>query len=296
LAQTLRTWQAAGNPYALAAITAVRGSAPHGTGAALAVDGAGTLVGSVSGGCVDGEVYELCREVLKTGVTIHRTFRTDPEDPFAPAMTCGGAVDVTIRRVDPRTDSSVLAALDAARADAPRLLVLGAVAFADPLVRLGKFLGYRVTLCDARPVFAARDRFPEADEVVVEWPHRFLASTDVDRDTAVCVLTHDPKFDVPALAAALRSPAGYVGAIGSRRTCADRAERLRAAGLTEHELARLRSPVGLDLGGSTPEEVALSIGAEIVALRYGGSGRPLREGTGPIHRSAEPRPAEVSCP
>lgn len=296
LAGALRAWQAAGSPYALAAITGVRGSAPRGPGAALAVDGAGVLVGSVSGGCVDGEVYELCREVLRTGVTVHRTFRTDPDDPFAPAMTCGGVVDVTIRRVDPGTDSSVLAELDAARAGAPRLLVLGAVAFADALVRLGRFLGYRVTLCDARPVFAARDRFPEADEVVVQWPHRFLATVDTDRSTAVCVLTHDPKFDVPALVAALRSPAGYVGAIGSRRTVADRAERLRAAGLTEHELARLRSPAGLDLGGAAPEEVALSIGAEIVALRYGGSGRPLSETAGPIHRSAESRPAEASCP
>jgi xanthine dehydrogenase accessory factor len=153
-----------------------------------------------------------------------------------------------------------------------------------------------VTLCDARPVFAARDRFPEADEVVVDWPHRFLVTADLDRSTAVCVLTHDPKFDVPALVAALRSPAGYVGAIGSRRTCADRAERLRAAGLTEQEMARLRSPVGLDLGGTTPEEVALSIGAEIVALRHGGSGRPLLDTSGPIHRSAEPRPAEATCP
>ena len=296
LAAALRAWQAAGSPYALAAITAVEGSAPRGTGVALAVDGTGALVGSVSGGCVDAEVYELCREVLRTGTTVHRTFGTDSDDPFAPAMPGGGVVTVTIRRVDPRTDSSVLAALDAARDGAPRLLVLGAVAFADTLVRLGRFLGYRVTLCDARPVFASRDRFPEADEVVVEWPHRFLATVEADRRTAVCVLTHDPKFDVPALVAALRSPAGYVGAIGSRRTCADRAERLRAAGLTEHELARLRSPVGLDLGGATPEEVALSIGAEIVALRYGGSGRPLRETAGPIHRSAEPRPAEVSCP
>jgi xanthine dehydrogenase accessory factor len=256
----------------------------------MAVDETGALVGSVSGGCVDGEVYELCREALHTGKTVHRTFRTDPDDPFAPAMTCGGVMDVTIRRVDPRTDTSVLEALEADRAGAPRLLVLGAVAFADALVRLGRFLGYRVTLCDARPVFASPDRFPEADEVVVQWPHRFLATVDIDRSTAICVLTHDPKFDVPALATALRSPAAYVGAIGSRRTCADRAERLQAAGLTEHELARLRSPVGLDLGGTSPEEVALSIGAEIVALRYGGSGRPLREGAGPIHRSAVTSP------
>ena len=296
LAQTLRAWQAGGLPYALATISAVRGSAPRGTGVALAVDARGTLVGSVSGGCVDAEVYELCQEVLRTGGVVRRTFQADPEDPFAPAMTCGGAVDVTIRRVDPRTDSSVLAALDGARGARPRLLVLGAVAFAEALVRLGRFLGYRVTLCDARAVFASAERFPEADEVVVQWPHLFLADAEIDRDTAVCVLTHDAKFDVPALIAALRSPAGYVGAIGSRRTCADRAERLRAAGVGEEELARLRSPVGLDLGGATPEEVALSIGAEIVAVRHGGSARPLRETAGPIHRSAHHRPVEVPCP
>jgi xanthine dehydrogenase accessory factor len=145
-------------------------------------------------------------------------------------------------------------------------------------------------------VFASPDRFPQADEIVVQWPHLFLAETEIDRDTAVCVLTHDAKFDVPALIAALRSPAGYVGAIGSRRTCADRAERLRAAGVGEDELARLRAPVGLDLGGTTPEEVALSIGAEIVAMRHGGGGRPLRETAGPIHRSGNHRPAEVPCP
>lgn len=296
LAETLRAWQVRGLPYAVATISAVRGSAPRGTGVALAVDSCGVLIGSVSGGCVDGEVYELCLEVLRTGGVVRRTFQADPEDPFAPAMTCGGAVDVTIRRVDPRMDSSVLAALDETREVRPRLLVLGAVAFAEALVRLGRFLGYRVTLCDARAVFASPERFPEADEVVVQWPHLFLAETEIDGDTAVCVLTHDAKFDVPALIAALRSPAGYVGAIGSRRTCADRVERLLAAGMGEDELARLRSPVGLDLGGVTPEEVALSIGAEIVAARHGGSGRPLRETAGPIHRSGNHRPAEVPCP
>jgi xanthine dehydrogenase accessory factor len=294
LGRTLRAWHAIGEPYALATVAAVRGSAPRQVGAALAVDRSGGAVGSVSGGCVDAEVYELCCEVLRTGQVVRRTFEPDPDDPFAPAMTCGGVVDVVIRRIDPPTDSTVLSALDARSDGAPRLLVFGAVAFADPLVRLGKFLGYRVSLCDARPVFATRERFPEADDVVVQWPHRYLAATDVDRRTAVCVLTHDAKFDVPVLAEALRSPAGYVGAIGSRRTCADRAERLRAAGLTDSELARLRSPVGLDLGGVTPEEVALSIGAEIVALARGGSGLPLCETVVPIHRSDALRRAEVS--
>ncbi|MBW8802479.1 MAG: hypothetical protein AUG49_04500 [Catenulispora sp. 13_1_20CM_3_70_7] len=294
LGPALRAWHALGEPYALATVAAVRGSAPREVGAALAVDGAGDAIGSVSGGCVDAEVYELCREVLRTGEVVRRTFEPDPDDPFAPAMTCGGTVDIVIRRIDPPADTAVLSALDARQRGAPRLLVFGAVAFADPLVRLGKFLGYRVTVCDARPVFATRKRFPEADEVVVQWPHRYLATTDVDRLTAVCVLTHDAKFDVPVLVEALRSPAGYVGAIGSRRTCADRAERLRAAGVTDAELARLRSPVGLDLGGVSPEEVALSIGAEIIALARGGSGLPLADTAGAIHHPDPARPAEVS--
>jgi xanthine dehydrogenase accessory factor len=285
----LRCWHAAGEPYALATVVAVHGSAPREVGAALAVDTAGDALGSVSGGCVEAEVYELCREVLRTGATLRRRFETDPADPFAPALTCGGTIDVLIRRIDPRTDATVLPALDAAQADPPALLIFGAVEFASALTHVGRFLGYRVTVCDARSVFATRARFPEADEVVVAWPHQYLAATPVDRRTAVCVLTHDAKFDVPVLAGALRSPAGYVGAIGSRRTCADRARRLREAGLAECELARLRAPVGLDLGAATPHEVALSIGAEIVALARGGSGLPLRDTVGPLHHRTPTR-------
>ncbi|RFU38517.1 XshC-Cox1 family protein, partial [Actinomadura logoneensis] len=165
----------------------------------------------------------------------------------------------------------------------PRLLVFGAIDFAAAVARVGKFLGYHVTVCDARPVFATAKRFPDADEVVVRWPHAFLADAEVDGRTAVCVLTHDPKFDVPLLEVALRTSAGYVGAMGSRRTHEDRLARLREAGLTEAELARLRSPIGLDLGARTPEETAVSIAAELVQLRWGGSGRPLSDTEGRIH-------------
>ena len=168
-------------------------------------------------------------------------------------------------------------------APAPRMFVFGAIDFAAAVARVGKFLGYNVTVCDARPVFATRNRFPDADEVVVDWPHRFLAGTEVDARTVICVLTHDPKFDVPVLEVALRTPAGYIGAMGSRRTHEDRLERLRAAGLTEDELARLRSPIGLDLGARTPEETAVSIAAELIQLRWGGSGRSLTETEGRIH-------------
>jgi xanthine dehydrogenase accessory factor len=170
-------------------------------------------------------------------------------------------------------------------APAPRMLVFGAIDFAAAVARAGKFLGYRVTVCDARPVFATRARFPEADEVVTEWPHRYLGRTGVDERTVICVLTHDPKFDVPLLEVALRTPAAYIGAMGSRRTHADRLARLRAAGLAEGELARLRSPIGLDLGARTPEETAVAIAAELIQLRWGGSGQPLTTTTGRIHPS-----------
>ncbi|MFE0778983.1 XdhC family protein, partial [Streptomyces sp. NPDC058861] len=174
---------------------------------------------------------------------------------------------------------------------APRMIVFGAIDFAAALVRVGKFLGYHVTVCDARPVFATPARFPEADEIVVEWPHRYLESTEVDGRTVLCVLTHDAKFDVPLLRVALRLPVAYVGAMGSRRTHLDRNERLREVGVTELELARLRSPIGLDLGARTPEETALSIGAEIVADRRGGTGTSLTGAHTPIHHDGPRGPA-----
>ncbi|MDP9794658.1 xanthine dehydrogenase accessory factor [Catenuloplanes nepalensis] len=166
----------------------------------------------------------------------------------------------------------------------PRMIVFGAVDFAAAVARIGKFLGYHVTVCDARPVFTTRRRFPDADEIVVRWPHDYLASTTIDARTVLCVLTHDPKFDVPLLVAALRSPARYIGAMGSRATHDDRAARLRDAGLSDAELARLSSPIGLDLGARTPEETAVSIAAEIIAATWGGSGRPLGDLEVPIHR------------
>ncbi|SDL61073.1 xanthine dehydrogenase accessory factor [Glycomyces sambucus] len=166
----------------------------------------------------------------------------------------------------------------------PRLLVYGAIDFAGPLVRIAKQLGYRVTVCDARPVFATEIRFPEADEVVVDWPHRHFAAAAVDADTAVCVLTHDEKFDTPLFERALPSDAGFIGAMGSRATHRARLARLRDAGVPEAALARLRSPIGLDLNGRTAEETALSILAEITAVRNGAAAGFLTEARGPIHR------------
>ncbi|ONH36862.1 XdhC family protein [Protofrankia sp. BMG5.30] len=383
----LAHWWAAGTPFALATVVGTSSSAPRPPGAVLAVGTGGDAVGSVSGGCVEGAVYELACQVLATGEPALATYGPDSgddlggdsgpggggelngggrpggDDVLATGLTCGGTISVFVQRIDRRgapefgdVAAAVAAAepvavgtvvdsatapvrpgarlavwpdrvagtlgtdgLDAAVADdargmlarghggrrdygprgqrgrteigvfvqafAPpaRMLVFGAVDFAAALTRVGTFLGFRVTVCDARPVFATRERFPAAHEVVVEWPHRYLGRITVDPSTAICVLTHDPKFDVPLLMAALRTPAGYIGAMGSRRTHADRLARLRAAGLTEAQLARIRAPIGLDLGGSTPEETAVSIAAEIVQTRWGGSGRPLSTTSGRIH-------------
>lgn len=165
----------------------------------------------------------------------------------------------------------------------PKMYVFGAIDFAGAVARIGKFMGYRVTVCDARPVFATRERFPTADEVVVSWPDEFLQTAEVDQRTVICVLTHDPKFDVPVLKAALETEAGYIGAMGSRRTHDDRTERLREEGVAEDQLSRIASPIGLDLGSRTPEETAVAIAAEIVALRTGHEGGRLADRSGPIH-------------
>ncbi|MEU5593030.1 XdhC/CoxI family protein [Streptomyces sp. NPDC020298] len=366
IAEELNRWLAEGRDFAVATVVAVGGSAPRGPGAALAVDSAGTVVGSVSGGCVEGAVYDLCVQSLDTGQSLTERFGYSDEDAFAVGLTCGGTIDVLITPVgagspapavlrsaltaavrgeptalarvargpqellgrallvrpdgtyegglgghenlDRTAEAAARAMLEAGRtgtvevaADGsycpggltllveanvppPRMIVFGAIDFAAALVRAGKFLGHHVTVCDARPVFATRARFPEADEIVVDWPHRYLRRTATDGRTVLCVLTHDAKFDVPLLKAALDMPVAFVGAMGSRRTHEERHRRLREVGVSERQLARLRSPIGLDLGARTPEETALSIVAEIIAARRGGTGVPLTGSRTPIHR------------
>ncbi|WP_031073603.1 XdhC family protein [Streptomyces sp. NRRL WC-3742] len=380
IAEQVRAWHAAGRTFAVATVVGVTGSAPRDPGAALAVDADGEAVGSVSGGCVEGAVYELCRAAIESGEPVLERFGYSDEDAFAVGLTCGGVLDVFVQPVVPGADAALdtglaliadgepvalarviagpgdlvgaalavtasgqhgalavgpstvgaleraiaaeaRAMLDAGRTGrivlgldgrpcdehghgtvtcfvesyvpAPRMLVFGAIDFAASVARIGTFLGYRVTVCDARPVFATKRRFPDADEVVVDWPHRYLDSQlgRIDGRTVLCVLTHDAKFDIPLLERALRLPVGYVGAMGSRRTHRERLAKLREAGLTEAELARLRSPIGLDLGARTPEETAVSVAAEIVAHRRGGSCLPLSAGEGPIHHDAA-QPAE----
>ncbi|HET6793044.1 MAG TPA: XdhC/CoxI family protein [Acidimicrobiales bacterium] len=169
----------------------------------------------------------------------------------------------------------------------PRMIIFGAVDFTAALARVAKVLGYRVTVCDARAVFATRARFPMADEVVVDWPDRHLAAvgSELGPRDVVCVLTHDPKFDVPAIVAALKTRVGYLGAMGSRRTHDERVKRLLEAGVDQSDLDRLMAPIGVDIGARSPEETAVSICAEIIATRAGATGVPsLRDREGPIHR------------
>jgi xanthine dehydrogenase accessory factor len=370
LAELLPIWRA-GDTAGLGTVVRTFHSAPRAPGASMVVAPDGSVSGSVSGGCVEGAVYQSATEVAQTGTPRLERYGVSDGDAFAVGLTCGGIIDIFVESVSRATfpdldevaddvgnhravavatviahpdpqwigrrlvirPEAVAGSLGSARADAavtddargllalgrsdvmhygpdgqrlgdgmevfvssyaprPRMLVFGAVDFVAALVQQGSFLGYRVTVCDARPVFATRARFPTADEVIVDWPHRYLAaqaeSGNVDESTVICVLTHDPKFDVPVLELALRLPhIGYVGAMGSRRTHDDRMGRLRAAGLTDLELTKLSSPIGLDLGARTPEETAVSIAADIIARRWGGGGRPLAEIVGRIHHEAQ---------
>ena len=338
-------------------------SAPRPAGASMLVNVAGEATGSVSGGCVEGAVYELAGEVIANGVPQFEKYGISNDDAFAVGLTCGGILEVFVEQVSKETwpelpdlfasvqaDQPVAVAtvvnvtahvgkhlvvwpdrtagdLGSARlnsavgadvlgllesgttgflhygtdgerlegdleifvstfAPKPRMFVFGAIDFAAAVAKAGKFLGFYVTVCDAREVFATKKRFPDADEVVNDWPHRWLAQQEVDSRTVICILTHDPKFDVPVVVEALKTKAAYIGAMGSRKTHEDRLERLLEAGVAKEDLARLKSPIGLDLGARTPEETAISIAAEIIQDRWGGSGKNLADTSGTIHPGA----------
>ena len=383
LPDLLRWWRE-GASVGVGTVVATWKSAPRQPGASMLVGPEGEAVGSVSGGCVEGAVYELAQEVVESGTPALQRYGVSDEDAYAVGLTCGGILDVWVETISretfpelgdvaadieagrpvavvtvvehpdpsrlgrrlivraeddlsgrsgslgsPRLDDAVT---DDARgllatghsetltygpdgerrgegmrvfvdvhAPAPRMLVFGAIDFAAACARMGKFLGYTVTVCDARPVFATASRFPDADEVVVDWPHRYLEAEAqagrVDARTVLCVLTHDPKFDVPLLEVALRLPeVAYIGAMGSRRTHEDRLDRLREIGMTETEVDRLSSPIGLDLGARTPEETAVSIAAEIIAVRWGGQGSRLTDVDGPIHHPTNRRSGPFDLP
>ena len=277
----LERWRARGDARAaIATVVATRFSAPRPVGSRLAVSEQGELAGSVSGGCVESEVAQVAQEVLASGDAKTLTFGISDELAGTVGLPCGGEIDVSIERVD----LSELESL--ARDDPHRLLVFGAVDIAEALCRLANELGWHTVVADARRKFATRERIAAADELLVEWPEEVFARVEPDERTAIVVLTHEERFDIPALLGALRSDAFYVGAIGSRKTQAARRERLLEEGLTEDELERISGPTGLDLGAETPAETAVSILAEILAVRAGRSGGRLKERSGRIH--AEP--------
>lgn len=353
---TLERWEREGRRTAIATVVAVEFSAPRDPGSAMAVNDAGEVAGSVSGGCVEGAVYEEAQDVLRTGRARLVTYGISDSEAISVGLTCGGTIHIFVRLLDPeileriaravREDAPLALAIrldgdetgwervirgddtygslgtegldyavsgearaflatgtTAVRsfgssgeptladvrvfigsfAPKPNMYIFGGVDFTRAMVHSGKDLGYRVTVVDARPIFATPERFPQADDVVVAWPDEFLSRAPVEERTAIIVLTHDPKFDIPLLLVALRTSAGYIGAMGSRRTHAERVAKLREEGVTEEQLSRINAPIGLDIGAQTPEETAISIAAEIIALRTGHEGGRLSAGTAPVH-------------
>ena len=344
IVEGLIAWRAAGIRFAVATVVRTWKSAPRQPGAAMAVSEHGEVLGSVSGGCVEGAVYAAAGEALSSGEARREAYGVSDDDAFEVGLTCGGTIELLVQPDVAMTSlDAVLAAIregspvavaslpdrqlvvwpdrcegslgehdldHRVRLEAsgmlaqgttgvieqevfvqtyvspPRMIVFGAIDFAGAVARIGRFLGFHVTVCDARGVFATHKRFPDAHELVVDWPHRYLASTTVDERTVLCVLTHDPKFDIPLLEVALDTPARYIGAMGSRRTHEDRLARLREIGVPAEKIARLRAPIGLDLGARTPEETAVAIAAEIIGEAWGGTGRPLSTLDSPIHGPA----------
>jgi xanthine dehydrogenase accessory factor len=366
---TIRSWRQSGLRVALATLVDAAGSAPREIGAAIAVNERGDVAGSISGGCVESEVYEAARACINGAPPRSITFGVSEHDAQQSGLTCGGTLHVFVRALSDNDDTlfdriatavsgeraiTMLMRLDAPfagrvmtvdergaagtlgsiRLDAaireeleasgehpqaqirtlgphgeplrreatvfeqtiapkPDMFVFGAVDFSRAMASIGRFLGYRVTVVDARPVFATAARIPDADRIVVAWPDDFLATATVRASTALVVLTHDLKFDVPLLRLALETNAGYIGVMGSRQTHATRIAALREAGVAEHRLARLHAPIGLDIGAHSPEETAISIAAEIVAARNGRRGGLLRDGVTRLHGPEATRACET---
>ena len=298
----LRRWRARGDErVVIATLVAARGSAPRPVGSKLAVSERGELAGSVSGGCVESEVYEEAQAALSGAEPKLLSYGISDEQAWSVGLPCGGEIDVFVERASWEEIEPVLDAIERGEritivvgdgllhqeyGPPPRLLVFGAVDTAEALCKAAKQLGWRTIVADARGKFATAARIPSADELLVEWPHEVLARAEPDAWTAVVVLTHEDRFDIPALAGALRSDAFYVGVLGARKNQARRRERLLGEGLSEEEIDRIAGPVGLDIGAETPAETAVSILAEILAVRAGRPGGPLKQSKGRIH--AEP--------
>lgn len=308
----LNDWTQAGEQVALATVIETWGSSPRPLGSKMAVTSSGKMAGSVSNGCIEGAVFEEAQKVLKSGQAKIAGFGVADETAFEVGLACGGHIEVFVQplsdthrrlvgmlnRNEPATLVTNLESGDAELVDGtrgselprrdgalfvepfrrlPHMVIIGAIHIAIPLHRLAKLMGYRVTVIDARAKFATTERFPEADEVVVAWPDEAMRKITVDSSTYVVILTHDPKFDLPALRAVLGKEAGYIGAIGSRKTNQNRFTALRREGFTDEQLSRVHGPIGLDLGSRGAEETALGILAEVTTVRFGGSGASKRE-------------------
>src|SRR5579872_151982 len=310
--EELREWTEAGEDVALATVVETWGSSPRPLGSKMVVTRSGKMAGSVSNGCIEGAVFEEAQDVLKSGRPKIAAFGVADDVAFEVGLACGGHIEVFVQpladvhrrlvalleRDEPATLRTNLITGEAdlitgspkgselARREGEvfvepfrrlaHLVIVGAIHIAIPLHRLARLMGYRVTVIDARAKFATRDRFPEADELIVAWPDEAMAKIRLDPSTYVVILTHDPKFDLPALRSVLGKDVGYIGAIGSRKTNQNRFDKLRAEGFTEEQLARVHGPIGLDLGSRGADETALGIIAEVTAERYGGSGASKR--------------------
>src|SRR5215467_8637472 len=306
--EELRQWTREGEEIAIATVVETWGSSPRPLGSKMLVTRSGKMAGSVSNGCIEGAVFDEAQKVLKSGAPKIAAFGVADEVAFEVGLACGGHIEVFIQPLAPahrqvvgmlnRGEAATLktnlisgeadvvkgtpAGTELAKRDGDyftepfrrpaHLVIIGAIHIAIPLHRLAKLMGYRVTVIDARAKFATKERFPEADELIVAWPDEAMAKIPIDKSTYVVILTHDPKFDLPALRSVLRKDAGYIGAIGSRKTNQNRFDALHREGFTEEDLARVHGPIGLDLGSRGAEETALGILAEITAVRFGGSG------------------------
>ena len=309
----LKAWTADREEIALATVVETWGSSPRPLGSKMVVTRSGKMAGSVSNGCIEGAVFQEAQEVLKAGAPKLAAFGVTDDVAFSVGLACGGHIEVFIQpfgavheqltelldenrpatlRTDLVTGEATVSegtpsGFELARRDGDsfiepfrrpaHLVIVGAIHIAIPLHRLAKLMGYRVTVIDARAKFATKERFPDADELVVAWPDEAASKLTFDNSTYVVVLTHDPKFDLPALRSVLGKDVGYIGAIGSRKTNENRFAALREEGFTEEQISRVHGPIGLDLGGRGAEETALGILAEITAVRFGGSGSSMRE-------------------
>jgi xanthine dehydrogenase accessory factor len=312
VASEYQQWRAAGDDVAVATVVTTWGSSPRPLGSRMLVSSSGRMAGSVSNGCIEGAVFEEAQKVLAAGQAKLLEYGVADDVAFEVGLACGGHIEVFVQPATQVHDRAVqlleaerpftlvtdlntgaveivegspeagLAERDGDRFEEPfprpaHMVIVGAIHIAIPLHRLAKLMGYRVTVVDARAKFATSERFGEADAILTEWPDEALAKIPVDRSTAVVILTHDPKFDMPALRSVLKTEAGYVGAIGSRKTNQNRFDALREEGVSEEQLARVHGPIGLDLGGRGAEETALGIMAEVTAVRYGGTSVGMRE-------------------